>query len=101
MDDVEVAQFVYMLLDNSKLRNVIETMTSRAALILGNFAPERKEVLAALSELAVYLDSAERLVETDLAALGPGGASGEDMTASSSWWRSISTRAHTPARGCT
>jgi hypothetical protein len=50
VDDLEVAQFVYLLLDNRKLRNVIQAMTSKAVLILGNFAPERKEVLDAIRE---------------------------------------------------
>jgi phage/plasmid-associated DNA primase len=37
-------------LNNEKLRDVIETMTSTAVLILGNFAPGRKEVLEAIWE---------------------------------------------------
>jgi hypothetical protein len=48
VDDIEVAQFVYMLLDNRKFRNVIETMTSVAVLLLGNFSPGRKPVLDAM-----------------------------------------------------
>jgi uncharacterized protein YjbI with pentapeptide repeats len=50
VDDLEVAQFVYLLFDNKKLRNIIQTMTSKAVLILGNFAPERMEVLQAIRE---------------------------------------------------
>jgi uncharacterized protein YjbI with pentapeptide repeats len=50
MDDLEVAQFIYLLLDNRKLRNVIEATTSMAVLILGNFPPERKEILEAIRE---------------------------------------------------
>jgi hypothetical protein len=50
VDDLEVAQFVYLLFDNRKLRNVIQTMTSKAVLILGNFAPERMEVLQTIRE---------------------------------------------------
>jgi uncharacterized protein YjbI with pentapeptide repeats len=45
VDDIEVAQFVYMMLDNRKFRNVIETMTSVAVLLLGNFSPGRKAIL--------------------------------------------------------
>lgn len=48
VDDIEVAQLVYLLLDNKKLRNVIETITSKAVLILGRFTPERKLVLEAV-----------------------------------------------------
>jgi len=50
VDDLEVAQFVYLLLKNEKIRNVIETMTSKAVLILGNFSPERMKVLQAIRE---------------------------------------------------
>jgi uncharacterized protein YjbI with pentapeptide repeats len=54
VDDIEVAQFVYLLLNNQKLRDVIDTMTSKAVLILGNFAPERKQVLDAIKERLRY-----------------------------------------------
>jgi uncharacterized protein YjbI with pentapeptide repeats len=50
VDDIEVAQFVYLLLNNQKIRNVIDTITSKAVLILGRFTPERKIVLDALRE---------------------------------------------------
>jgi uncharacterized protein YjbI with pentapeptide repeats len=48
VDDIEVAQFIYLLLNNSRIRTVIETITSKVVLILGRFTPERKEVLDAL-----------------------------------------------------
>jgi uncharacterized protein YjbI with pentapeptide repeats len=44
-DSLEVAQFIYLLLNNEKIRKVIDTMTSKAVLILGNFSDERKVVL--------------------------------------------------------
>jgi hypothetical protein len=50
VDDLEVAQFVYLLFENRKLKNVIQTMTSKAVLILGNFASERMKVLQAIRE---------------------------------------------------
>jgi len=50
VDDIEVAQFVYLLLHNEKIRNVIDTITSKAVLILGRFTDERKAVLDALRE---------------------------------------------------
>ena len=50
VDDLEVAQFIYLLFDNRKLRNIIQTMSSTAVLILGNFAPERMEILQAIRE---------------------------------------------------
>jgi hypothetical protein len=50
VDNIEVAQFIYLLLNNQKLRDVIETVTSKAVLILGRFTEERKAVLDAVRE---------------------------------------------------
>jgi uncharacterized protein YjbI with pentapeptide repeats len=50
VDNIEVAQFVYLLLHNEKLRAVIDTITSKAVLILGRFTLERKAVLDALRD---------------------------------------------------
>lgn len=50
VDDLEVAQFIYLLLKNKKLKNIIDTITSKAVLILGRFTDERKMVLDALRE---------------------------------------------------
>ncbi|MEH2550746.1 uncharacterized protein YjbI with pentapeptide repeats [Bradyrhizobium sp. AZCC 2262] len=49
-DNIEVAQFIYLMLHNEKVRNVIDTITSKAVLILGRFTDERKAVLNALRE---------------------------------------------------
>lgn len=49
-DDIEVAQFIYLLIHNEKLRKVIATITSKVVLILGRFTPERKVVLDALRD---------------------------------------------------
>src|SRR5262249_33331571 len=37
VDDLEVAQFIYLLLQREKLRNVIDSVTRRGVLILGRF----------------------------------------------------------------
>jgi hypothetical protein len=50
VDDIEVAQFIYLMLNNQKVRNVIDTITSKAVLILGRFTDERKAVLDAIRE---------------------------------------------------
>lgn len=50
VDQLEVAQFIYLLLHNQKIRNVIDTITSKVVLILGRFTPERKRVLDAIRE---------------------------------------------------
>jgi len=48
VDNIKVAQFIYLLLNNEEIRDVIDTVTSKAVLILGRFTPERKKVLDAL-----------------------------------------------------
>ena len=48
VDNLEVAQFIYLLLHNDKIRGIIDTITSKVVLILGRFTPERKAVLDAL-----------------------------------------------------
>jgi Pentapeptide repeats (8 copies) len=50
VDNIEIAQFLYLLLRNQKLRDVIDTITAKAVLIMGSFANERKTVLHALRE---------------------------------------------------
>jgi uncharacterized protein YjbI with pentapeptide repeats len=50
VDNLEVAQFIHLLLNNQKIRDVIDTITSKAVLILGRFTPERKAVLDAIRE---------------------------------------------------
>ena len=50
VDNIEVAQFIYLMLHNQKIREVIDTITSKAVLILGRFTDERKAVLDALRE---------------------------------------------------
>ncbi len=47
-DNLEVAQFIYLLLNNKKIREVIDTVTSKVVLILGRFTHERKKVLDAI-----------------------------------------------------
>jgi pentapeptide repeat protein len=50
VDNLKVAQFIYLLLENKEVRDVIDTITSKVVLILGRFTPERKEVLDAIRE---------------------------------------------------
>jgi hypothetical protein len=50
VDTLEVGQFLYLLLTRKKLRDVIDTMTSKTVLVLGRFTPERKAVLDAIAE---------------------------------------------------
>ena len=50
VDNLEVAQFIYLLLNNKKIRDVIDTITSKVVLILGRFTPERKAILDTLRD---------------------------------------------------
>lgn len=50
VDNLEVAQFIYLLLNNQKVRHVIDTITSKVVLILGRFTEERKLILDAIRE---------------------------------------------------
>jgi hypothetical protein len=50
VDDIEIAQFITLLIDNKKIRKIIDTITSKVVLILGRFTDERKAVLDALRD---------------------------------------------------
>jgi len=50
VDNLKIAQFIYLLLNNKEIRDVINTLTTKSVLILGRFTPERKAVLDALRE---------------------------------------------------
>ena len=50
VDDLEVAQFVYLLLHNEKIRRVIDTVGKKGVLLLGRFTEGRIEVLERLRE---------------------------------------------------
>jgi hypothetical protein len=81
VDNLEVAQFVYLLLNNEKIRQVIDTITSKAVLILGRFTPERKAVLDAIRDSLRQRDYLPVLFDFDKPA-------SRDLT------ESISTLAH-------
>ena len=49
VDNIKVAQFIHLILNNEEIRDVINTLTSKSVLILGRFSiPERKSLLDAL-----------------------------------------------------
>ncbi len=49
VDNIKVAQFIYLILNNEEIRDVINTLTSKSVLLLGRFAiPGRKGILDAL-----------------------------------------------------
>ena len=50
VDNIEVAQFIYLMLNNQKIRDVIDSLPSKVVLILGRFTDERKAILDAVRE---------------------------------------------------
>jgi hypothetical protein len=50
VDNLEVAQFLHLLLHEENIRRLIDTITSKVVLILGRFTPERKAILDAIRD---------------------------------------------------
>jgi hypothetical protein len=50
VDNLKIAQFIYLLLNNAEIREVIDTITSKVVLILGRFTSKRIVVLDTLRE---------------------------------------------------
>ncbi len=50
VDTLDVAQLIYLLLNNKHIHGVITSMTSNMVLILGRFTPERKPILEAIRD---------------------------------------------------
>lgn len=50
VDNLEAAQFIHLLVNNEKIRDIITTITAKAVLILGRFTAERKAVLDAIRD---------------------------------------------------
>jgi hypothetical protein len=50
VSNLKVAQFIYLLLNNAELRDIIGTLLSKVVLVLGSFHKGRKEVLDAIKE---------------------------------------------------
>jgi uncharacterized protein YjbI with pentapeptide repeats len=50
VDNIKVAQFIYLLLNNEEIRDAIDTIIRKAVLILGRFSPKRKIILDRLRE---------------------------------------------------
>jgi hypothetical protein len=65
LDNVQVAQFLYLLLNNQAVRAVIDTITSKAVLILGRFTADRKPVLDAVREELRRLEYVPLLFDFD------------------------------------
>jgi hypothetical protein len=66
VDNLEVAQFIYLLLKSQRIRHVIDTITSKAVLILGRFTERRKAVLNAIRDELRQLDYLPILFDFDV-----------------------------------
>ncbi len=50
VDTLEIAQFLYIVLHNRNIHDVIKSITSNIVLILGRFTPERKPILETIRD---------------------------------------------------
>jgi uncharacterized protein YjbI with pentapeptide repeats len=50
VDDLEIAQFIYLLLNSAKLRNVVNAVTEKGVLLLGRFSDGGLERLNAIAQ---------------------------------------------------
>ena len=50
VDNIEIAQFIFLLLKNENVRSFIDTITMKIVLILGRFSKKRKNVLDSIRE---------------------------------------------------
>jgi uncharacterized protein YjbI with pentapeptide repeats len=50
VEDIEIAQFIYLLRNSEKLRDIIDQISSKLVLVLGRFSPQRKAVLDSIKE---------------------------------------------------
>jgi len=72
-DNLKMAQFVYLLLNNAEIRDVLDTVGQKGVLILGRFTAERKQVLDALREALRKLNFVPMMFDFE-------GASTKDFT---------------------
>jgi uncharacterized protein YjbI with pentapeptide repeats len=50
VDNLKVAQFIYLLITNSEIREVIDTVSAKVVLILGRFTERRKKILDTIKD---------------------------------------------------
>ncbi len=65
VDNLEVAQFVFLLINNQRIRDALDTIARKAVLILGRFTPERKAVLDAIRKELRHHDYVPILFDFD------------------------------------
>jgi len=65
VDDIEVAQFIYLLINNEKIKSMIDTMRTKTVLILGSFDRHSLIVLDALKDAIREHDRLPVLINFD------------------------------------
>lgn len=56
VDDIEIAQFIWLITNNKKISNLITTMKTKSVLILGSFDAQSKLVLNKIKEILPNYD---------------------------------------------
>lgn len=51
VDDIEIANFIYLMSNNDKISKSLDSITTKIVLILGRFTPERLKILKYIKEL--------------------------------------------------
>jgi hypothetical protein len=69
VDKLEVAQFLYLLLERHAVTSFIEGVSSKVVLILGRFTPARKAVLESIADALRSHDYAPVLFDFDAGTL--------------------------------
>ena len=65
VDDISVAQFIYFIINNRNIRDVLDTVTRKVVLLLGRFQPEQKAVLDRVRDALREKDLVPVLVDFD------------------------------------
>ena len=65
IDDLDTAQLLFLLLDNPKIADVIDTASRRIVLLLGRFTPAHKPVLNAMKDRLLRKNFAPVLFDFD------------------------------------
>jgi len=60
VDDIEIAQFINLIINNRKITNIITSMRTKAVLILGSFGKENKKTLDLIKQ--IILKNKERYI---------------------------------------
>jgi Pentapeptide repeats (8 copies) len=76
VDNIEVAQFIYLLLHNEKIRDVIDTIGKKGVLLLGRFTEGRMVVLERLRDKLRDLGFVPMVFNFDKPLIRPGPLSG-------------------------